>query len=253
MGGRAYASGNMAVQFPGTDINTVSTEAAPFDAAPGTTQATCDAALSVKNGAGVLPRDATDQRLIDSVDFGSCQPQREQPVTLTFNLAVPTDDASQASNGSMTTTETETVLGSTEREAGYRFVAAGLPAGKQIISAKLTFVCRSTCSNSVQWTYEGEKSLTPTTFNTPLNNISLRPHTAANVVDTPPAWTAGTRIESPELKDLLQEIVNQPGWASDSPVVLFIKAGGSSTRRLATFETSTAPRGPAQLVVTYQP
>lgn len=52
------------------------------------------------------------------------------------------------------------------------------------------------------------------------NALSL---TAATVAWTPATWVTGVRQDTPELKTILQEIVNRPGWVSGNAVIIMFK------------------------------
>lgn len=71
-------------------------------------------------------------------------------------------------------------------------------------------------------TVVGVKSLNPAAPTTRAEANAL-PLTTATVAWTPGAWTTGVRQDSPELKTILQEIVNQPGWVSGNAVIILLK------------------------------
>lgn len=71
-------------------------------------------------------------------------------------------------------------------------------------------------------TVVGVKSLNPAAPTTRAEANAL-PLTTATVAWTPGVWTTGVRQDSPELKTILQEIVNQPGWVSGNAVIILLK------------------------------
>lgn len=84
-------------------------------------------------------------------------------------------------------------------------------------------------SGTVSGTY------TEDTVSAGLRTISGRPRTTASVLWTMnDAWlvTQDWRYESPDLTDVLQEIVNQSGWASGNAVVFILRYLASSRRRI---------------------
>lgn len=67
----------------------------------------------------------------------------------------------------------------------------------------------------------GEKNATPATFSNYANyNARTRTDAVINWDDIP-AWTEGELYTSPDIKSLIQEIVNLPAWASGNPLVIF--------------------------------
>lgn len=61
--------------------------------------------------------------------------------------------------------------------------------------------------------------------------------TTATVAWTPATWVTGVRQDSPELKTILQEIVNQPTWVSGNAVIIMLKVveDAFTTANLITF------------------
>ena len=76
--------------------------------------------------------------------------------------------------------------------------------------------------------------------------------TAARVDWDPAAWSSGAWYESPELKAVIQEIVNRPGWASGHALVLLLADDGSAANvsRLI-YAYDSAPANGAELRIEY--
>lgn len=54
-------------------------------------------------------------------------------------------------------------------------------------------------------------------------NVAGRARTTAQVAWASPAWVSSSWQQSPAIHTILQELVNQPGWTVDSPVLLFLR------------------------------
>lgn len=54
-------------------------------------------------------------------------------------------------------------------------------------------------------------------------NVAGRARTTSQVAWPSPTWTANSWLQSPSIHTILQELVNQPGWTVDSPVLLFLR------------------------------
>jgi len=67
--------------------------------------------------------------------------------------------------------------------------------------------------------------------------LAARPRTTASVDWTPATWSIGTWATTPDLKAIIQEIVNRPGWVAGNYIQLFIEVGvpGWSTQQQINF------------------
>lgn len=123
--------------------------------------------------------------------------------------------------------------GSNKSGGGFRFTGVNIPAGARIITAYLKLKC-SRCdyssSHAVNSKIRGEKSGTPSAFSTGSNYQGRRGTvvggaddtniTAASVSwDNLPNWVVDTEYQSPEIKTIIQEIIDDCGAISD--LVLF--------------------------------
>jgi len=72
------------------------------------------------------------------------------------------------------------------------------------------------------------------------------------VEDIPEPWTESGFNPSPDLRSIIQEIVDHPDWVSGSSLTLFIADNGSSaSRTIGTFESQPSPTKTAILTITY--
>ncbi|MBN1509458.1 MAG: S8 family serine peptidase [Sedimentisphaerales bacterium] len=173
-------------------------------------------------------------------------------ITVECQVSAGVDDASamkfggtQDLNGASVSVGTST--------AGMRFRGIQVPPGSLIKSATLS-ICSYTygLTTAFQGKLRAEAADNPGDLNgrkvTGLTGTSAS--TVWNWEGTP--WTANTWYESPDIRQVLQEIVDRPGWSSGNAVVILY--GGSSyedDRRFWSFDG--APDKAARLKITYQP
>ena len=105
---------------------------------------------------------------------------------------------------------------------GGRFLNIYIPKGATIVEAYLKLTCRtSDSSTGVLSRLRGEKNASPLTFSDYADyNARIRTAAVIDWDDIPP-WTVGTQYQSPDIKTIIQEIVNLGGWASGNPIVIF--------------------------------
>lgn len=124
-----------------------------------------------------------------------------------------------------------------------------IPKGARIDSAVVEMVAAGSNAEAASLTIVGEASDNAAAYANVAGSISGRPKTGASVAWAPPAWTVGTTYayRTDDLKGILQEIVNRPGWQSgNAAAFIFI---GTGLRRAAAFDSGAA-KAP-RLVVFY--
>jgi hypothetical protein len=172
----------------------------------------------------------------------------EGPRNVNIRVAASSDDAEQA-GGAMTLNGLDLDMGSTI--VGIRFNAVSIPHGATIQSAFVQFTADETTSVTTNLQIVGQLSPDAATFSTTANDLSGRPATVSSVPwNNVGAWTAGNsggNQRTPDLKSVIQELVNQPGWSAGSPIVLRI--GGAGQRAARSFDVS--PAQAPQLQVTF--
>ncbi|MEA3225433.1 MAG: hypothetical protein U9Q07_05740, partial [Planctomycetota bacterium] len=109
---------------------------------------------------------------------------------------------------------------------GLRFVDIPIPKGAIVDNAFIEFTCDETKSGTqpVSLLIEGELSPDTVTFANAPGNITSRPTTTANVVWVPADWTeVGQKDQTSDIASIVQEIIDQDGWASGNALVLVIR------------------------------
>lgn len=100
--------------------------------------------------------------------------------------------------------------------AGLRFTSVTVPKAATIVSAKLSVYAQFNQFFSVDadGIVYGEAADDPATFASGTREPHSLSRTTANVEWSPSVWTDNTWYDSPDLKTIVQEIVNRAGWAS---------------------------------------
>ena len=130
--------------------------------------------------------------------------------------------------------------------AGYRFQDIAVPKNATIKSAHLEFEIAQQQSNNVTMTIWGESTDNPQPYANYWRNISNRPRTtAAEPWVNPPALGQNSTLTTPDLKDIVQELVDRGGWIEGNAMAFMIAGSGGSGRRIVESidgEPSNAPR-----------
>lgn len=175
--------------------------------------------------------------------------QRE--VTVEYRVSSGADDASGMKYGaSQDLSGASLSIGSSA--AGMRFVGVQVPPGAVIKSAKLS-VCSFTygLTGSIEGRIRAEAADNPADFSG--RRVATLKGTSASQAwnwDSTP-WTANTSYESPDLRTVLQEIIDRPGWSSGNAVVILYSCTSyDDDRRFWSFDG--APEKAARLKITYE-
>jgi len=184
-------------------------------------------------GTYVLRLSASDGELVssDDVTITVLAPQvAEVPVS------ADTDDAEERADGtvSLRSSDLELVfdLGG-DQTVGIRFAELPVPPGAWITNAWVQFTVdeENTVATSLEIRAQADDDAP--TFTSANDSISTRPRTQAFVNWQPPAWTvidqAGPDQRTPGLAELVQEVVDRPGWLQNNALALVITGDGERT------------------------
>lgn len=145
---------------------------------------------------------------------------------LSRSIIAGSDDAEEVvSTGAMTLTSTdlEITYDTANQHVGMRFQLVNVPRGATIQSAVLEFTCDESSSGAGSVTIFGQAIDNAPTFSTSTGNISSRALTSNSVSWTfNEAWVAGTKYNSSDLKNVIQEVVNRGGWNANNNLVIII-------------------------------
>ena len=188
---------------------------------------------------------ATDGSLTDSKSFTWTIASGSGSSTLNRAVSTSSDDAEESSAGAvdLASSDLELVNDGTEQTVGLRFTNISVPRQATIVNAFVQFTVDEATSGTTSLTVRGQAADNPTTFTTATTNISSRPRTTASVAWTPPAWptvgAAGPDQRTPNLKAIVQEIVNRSGWASGNALAMILR--GTGRRTAEAFNGTAAP------------
>lgn len=159
------------------------------------------------------------------------------------------DDVEEEDDGVMYTTSSDLELvadGSRGHQTiGLRFTGLSIPQGATITSAYIQFTVDETNTGTTNLTIWGEATDDAAAFSTSSYNVSNRSKTSASVNWSPAAWnsvgSAGSDQKTPELKNIIQEIVNRSGFTTSSDVVMIVSGTGERTAEAYDGTSSSAP------------
>jgi hypothetical protein len=195
---------------------------------------------------------------------------RAQTITLNRSIATGSDDAEECVPGGtgtvgaidLTSSDLEIMLdGSKKQMIGVRVANITIPAGAVIQSAYIQFSTKGDTNPVLGNAYLSiQDADNAATFTTTAFNITSRTRVLDSVLwtgsnsttwGTGSAGVAGPDQKTPDLKTLVQTIVNRPGWASGNALALFI-TGTSGIRNANSIDNSaTGAGGAAKLIVQY--
>ena len=183
----------------------------------------------------------------------SPSPSPSGTTIITNQITSDSDDAEEFnSSGKVSLTSSDLELGkdgSDKQRIGLRFRNNKIPKNATIVRAHLEFRVDEKSSTTTNITIQGEANANSAAFKTSLNNISSRKTTNSNIVwNEIPAWTTlSSTQQSPDIREIIQEIVNQSNWTSGNSLAIFIHGDG---HRVAESYRGSAS-GAAKLIVEY--
>ncbi len=152
---------------------------------------------------------------------------RIQMTGLDGDVEVSTDDAEQKNNEIDKLYDDDLDIGWEGDEfnvvaTGLRYRGVNVPKGAMIDSAFIEMWAHEDEGDLAIVTINGEASDNPVTYNE-TDLISDRPRTTANVVwNVDEEWTIWEQYRTPDLKALVQEIVDRDGWQQGNAMAFFL-------------------------------
>lgn len=165
------------------------------------------------------------------------------------------DDAEESKNSgavSFVSSDLEMAdTGSKLQTVGIRFNNLGLHPGAVITKAYIQFTVDEVNSEPSSLVITGQAADNPATFMAENYNVSSRNRTTDSVHWNTPAWPiiseADVNQQTPDLKTIVQEIVDRPGWATGNSIAFLIE--GQGFRTAESFDGN--PRKAPKLFVDY--
>ena len=157
--------------------------------------------------------------------------------TVERRIATGGDDAEESATAAMdlSSSDIELVNDGSNQTVGLRFTNLTIAPGATISSAYIQFETDEVKSEATSLLIRGQAADHAAIFTSTTGNISTRVRTTAGVSWSPPAWPligeVGVAQRTPELRSLIQEIVNRPGWSSGNALAIIVTGTGRRTAR----------------------
>jgi hypothetical protein len=124
---------------------------------------------------------------------------------------------------------------------GVRFVSVSIPQGAIITNAFIEFTTDETDSGVTNLVVEGEDEDNAARFTNVDGQMATRTRTTASVAwDNVPAWgevgETGVKQQTPDIKTVVQEIVDRSGWAGNAMVFLITGTGERTAKSAYTLD-----------------
>ena len=166
------------------------------------------------------------------------------------------DDAEERPSGRILLTSNDLDLasdGNYDQTIGMRFLNPGIPVGANITNCYIQFTVRSTSMvNPCILEIYGESTTNSIPFIGNYGEITGRPRTSESVEWQPPDWLnsndAGIAQQTPNLEDIIEEIINLDGYSESSPITIIIDGIGQRSAQSFDGDSTLA----AKLVVSYR-
>ena len=125
-----------------------------------------------------------------------------------------------------------------------------MPNAANILSAEIIFTSRGTSTDTAEFTIKGIDEDEVTQFSSTPDDITDRTTTTTSVAWSADVWNvAAAEFPTDDIKDIVQEIVDRPGWVSGNSIGFIIET--TTGTRIAETADGDASKSP-QLSVVYQ-
>lgn len=175
--------------------------------------------------------------------------------TVVTTIASSSDDVEQRSNGRMLTRSRDIEMpndrGNTQT-IGLRFTDVKIPQGATVIDASVEFEVDRQSTGDVGVRIQAQAADNASTFSSNRWSVTSRTKTAASVDwDDLPSLPTNTKVTTPSITPVIQEVINRGGWQSGNALALIMsKKYGSSYRAYESFDSE--PVNAAKLRIVYQ-
>jgi type IV pilus assembly protein PilY1 len=171
-----------------------------------------------------------------------------------ISISQGSDDGESEQNGAWTVNDSDnlelTENGNGNRVSGFRFQNVNIPAGAYITSASLEFVSNSSRAGNTTLMVAGHNVGDSDTFpnsNSTVGSVTSPYHrwdnertTAVVTFTDVTPWSDGDRETLTGLQKVVQEIIDNPGWAAGNNMSLLITGTPGSLREARSFDNAPA-------------
>jgi len=190
---------------------------------------------------------------VSYIDKEICPTDNCGTIEITKRIARGDNDAKEKIDGTILLDDDEILLAEYEPPSsmgGFRFEDLDIPSGVTITSAVISLVSKSYYDIPNLMNVQAEAVGDSIPYTSAASSLSARPKTAAIPWITT-KWEEAKRYESPDIKSVIQEVIDHPDWCGGNALSLFINGTGlpGDQREAVTFDKS--PNDSAMLKLTY--
>ncbi|PWK50918.1 PilC/PilY family type IV pilus protein [Pleionea mediterranea] len=153
------------------------------------------------------------------------------------------NDVEEYTDGSETLVGGTSMDLNTHNTIGLRFEDLLIPQGALIVSASISFTSKQASSGDAAYRIFAENVDDAAQFTTNPTSVSSRTSTTASVDWQPTDWEEDVSYSTPELKTMVQEVVDRTGWCGRNAMSFKVQHLSGDERHAYTYETpgGTAP------------
>ncbi|NNC43769.1 MAG: cadherin-like domain-containing protein, partial [Acidimicrobiia bacterium] len=171
-----------------------------------------------------------------------------EEVTFEQRIGVGSDDAEERPSGrvSLSSSDLEMVQDKSNTQVvGLRWDGVSVPQGATIVEAWVQFQADETDTGVTNLVIAGHDIDDSVTFVNSSGDVSGRSTTTATVAWTPDPWDevgrAGPAERTPDLAEVIQEIIDRPQWAAGNGLTLVVSGTGQRTAEAYNGNANAAP------------
>ncbi len=151
--------------------------------------------------------------------------------TVEKRVAASADDAEEIAQheANLTSSDLDLIHDGSDQTVGIRWAGLSIPKGATITAAYVQFTSKESRSETTKLSIRGQAADNAPAFTKTPANVSARALTSASVNWAPAAWSqdqASSSQRTPDLRAVIQEIVNRSGWASGNALAMIITGSG---------------------------
>lgn len=173
--------------------------------------------------------------------------EAKQIVRSAMSLAMDSaDDAEEQLNGRIKLGSRDLEMGVTNNgrphTVGIRFPDVDIPQGATILTAHIEFTAEEDSEDDATLSFRGIANDNAGKFTDDKRSISQSPSTAASYTwENVSTWTKGQRHWTPNLGDVVQELVNREGWVEGNAMAFVVTGTGQRSAWSVNGKAGDAP------------